>query len=254
MTIVLYGLATFAVIFGGGILGLLFGRVLPEEYRSDATQRIVQTATGMISLLAALVLGLLVATAKNKFDTSNQQVEQFAASLMVLNRELVNYGPEANDTKAMLRKYTIAKIAETWPSGPGPKSGPDDPPAWKLLESLQQSLTGLAPHTEPQRAGATRASQTAADLVKTTWLQAAEESQHVPHPFVLIMIVWLFVLFVSFGLFAPRNALVVIALLVGALSIAGAVVLIVDMDSPFEGMIVVSADPMQEALARMNAP
>jgi hypothetical protein len=124
MTIVLYGLATFAVIFGGGILGLLFGRVLPEEYRSDATQRIVQTATGMISLLAALVLGLLVATAKNKFDTDNQQIEQFAANLMVLNRELVNYGPEANDTKAMLRKYAIAKIAETWPSGPGPKSIP----------------------------------------------------------------------------------------------------------------------------------
>ena len=70
----------------------------------------------------------------------------------------------------------------------------------------------------------------------------------------MILIVWLFVLFVSFGLFAPRNALVVIALLVGALSIAGAVVLIVDMDSPFEGMIVVSADPMQEALAKMNAP
>jgi hypothetical protein len=202
MTIALYGLATFAIIFGGGILGLLFGRVLPEEYRSDATQKIVQTATGMISLLAALVLGLLVATAKNKFDTDNQQIEQFAANLMLLNRELVNYGPEANDIKAMLRKYTIAKIAETWPNGTGPKSGPDDPPAWKLLESLQQSLTGLAPHTEAQRAEATRTSQTAAVLVKTTWIQAAEESQHVPHPFVLIMIVWLFVLFVSFGLFA----------------------------------------------------
>jgi hypothetical protein len=254
MTIVSYGLATFAVIFCGGLLGLLLGRLLPEEYRNDATQRIVQTATGMISLLAALVLGLLVATAKNKFDTSNQQVEQFAASLMLLNRELVNYGPEADGTKALLHKYTIAKIAETWPGSPGPKPGPNDPPAWKMLESLQQSLTGLAPKTESQRSEAARASQTAADLAKTTWLQAAEESQHVPHPFVLIMIVWLFVLFVSFGLFAPRNMLVVIALLVGALSIAGAVVLIVDMDSPFEGMIVVSADPMQEALAKMNAP
>jgi hypothetical protein len=143
MTIVLYGLAALAVVFGGGLLGLLVGRLLPEEYRSDATQRVVQTATGMISLLAALVLGLLVATAKNKFDTSNQQAEKFAASLMLLNRELVNYGPAANDTKALLRKYTIAKITETWPGAPGPKPGPDDPPAWKLLESLQQSLTGL---------------------------------------------------------------------------------------------------------------
>jgi len=254
MTIILYGLATFAVIFGGGIFGLLLGRILPEEYRSDATKNIVQTATGMVSLLAALVLGLLVATAKNKFDTSNQQVEQFAASLMLLNRELVNYGSEADDAKALLHKYTVAKIAETWPGRPGPKPGANDPPAWKLLESLQQSLTELAPKTESQRSEAARASQTAADLAKTTWLQAAVESEHVPHPFVLIMIVWLFVLFVSFGLFAPRNMLVVIALLVGALSIAGAVVLIVDMDSPFEGMIVVSADPMQEALSKMNAP
>ena len=236
------------------MLGLLFGRVLPEEYRSDATKNIVQTATGMVSLLAALVLGLLVATAKNKFDTSNQQVEQFAASLMLLNRELVNYGPEANDPRALFRKYTLAKIAETWPDGPGPKPGPGDPPPWKLLESLQQSLTELAPKTASQRAEAATASETAAALAKTTWLQAAEESEHVPHPFVLIMIVWLFVLFVSFGLFAPRNMLVVIALLVGALSIAGAVVLIVDMDSPFEGMIVVSADQMQEALAKINAP
>jgi hypothetical protein len=254
LPIVLYGLAALVVVFGGGMLGLLLGRVLPEKYHSDATQRVVQTATGMVSLLSALVLGLLVATAKNKFDTSNQQVEQFAASLMLLNRELVNYGPEANDTKTLLRKYTVAKIAETWPDGPGPKPEPNDPAAWKLLESLQQSLTELAPKTASQRAEAATASEMAAALVKTTWLQAAEESEHVQHPFVLVMIVWLFVLFVSFGLFAPRNMLVVIALLIGALSIAGAVVLIVDMDSPFEGMIVVSADPMQEAFAKMNAP
>src|SRR6202021_1635900 len=87
-TIALYGLATFAALFGGGILGLLAGRLMPEKYHDDSTRAIVQTATGMVSLLAALVLGLLVATAKNKFDTSNQQVEQFAASLMLLNRQL----------------------------------------------------------------------------------------------------------------------------------------------------------------------
>jgi hypothetical protein len=100
----------------------------------------------MISLLAALVLVLLVATARNKCDFGNQQIEQFAASLMLLNRELTNYGPEARDAKDILRKYSITKIAETCPGGPEPKPGPDYPPAWKLLESLQQSLTGLAPH------------------------------------------------------------------------------------------------------------
>ena len=110
MTIVLYGLVTFAVLFGGALLGLFLGGNLPEKYHSDSTQKIVQTATGMVSLLAALVLGLLVATAKNKFDTTNQQTEQFAGSLMLLNRELSNYGPEASDAKALLRKYIVARI------------------------------------------------------------------------------------------------------------------------------------------------
>ena len=133
MEIALYGLITFAVVFAGGLLGLLLGRFLPEKYHNDETQRIVQTATGMVSLIAALVLGLLVATAKGKFDTTNQLTEEFAAKLMLINRELVNFGPEANDARALLRKYTIAKIAATWPGEVGPKPEAGDPPAWKLL-------------------------------------------------------------------------------------------------------------------------
>jgi hypothetical protein len=123
-----------------------------------------------------------------------------------------------------------------------------------LLESLQQSMSGLKPSTDVQRSEAAAASGAGVDLEKATWLQAAQESEHLQHPFVIILILWLFVLFVSFGLFAPRNSLVVAALLVGALAISGAVLLIVDMDSPFEGMLVVSPQPMQQALAQMSNP
>lgn len=252
MEIALYGLITFAVVFAGGLLGLLLGRLLPEQYHNDDTQRIVQTATGMVSLIAALVLGLLVATAKGKFDSTYQLTEEFAAKLMLINRELVNFGPEGNDARALLRKYTIAKIAATWPAEAGPKPGPGDPPPWKLLESFGQSLSGLTPKTEAQRSEATAASAAAADLEKATWLGAAQESAHVQHPFVVMLILWLFVLFVSFGLFAPRNGVVVAALLVGALAIAGAVFLIIDMDSPYTGILVVSPRPMQQALANMS--
>jgi hypothetical protein len=207
----------------------------------------------MVSLLAVLVLGLLVATAKNKFDTTNQLTEEFAAKLMLINRELVNYGPEANPERSLLRKYTIARIAAAWPGEAGPKPEPDDPPAWELLERLQHGLSGLSGKTEAQRSEMTRASETAADLAKATWLETAQASAHVQHPFIIILIVWLFILFISFGLFSRRNALVVVALLVGALAISGAVVLIVDMDSPYEGLIVVSPDPMKQALAQIGA-
>jgi hypothetical protein len=253
-TIALYGLATFAALFGGGILGLLAGKLMPEKYHDDSTRAIVQTATGMVSLLAALVLGLLVATAKNKFDTSNKQTEEYAASLMLLDRELVNFGPGANETKSLLRKYTAAKIAETWRQTENPKPKLGSPPAWQLLESLQLSIRDLKPEFEAQRSALANASSIAAELNKTTWLERAEEMDHVQHPFILILLAWFAILFFSIGLFAPRNGLVIAALVVGALSIAGAVVLIADLDSPFEGILVVSAEPMQEALARISAP
>jgi hypothetical protein len=98
--------------------------------------------------LPRLARGLLVAAAKNKFDTNNRQVEQFAASLMLLNRALVNYGSEADDTKVLLRKYTIAKIAETWPGGPGPNPEPAIPGlevAWQAQEATGVcELTAIA--------------------------------------------------------------------------------------------------------------
>jgi hypothetical protein len=132
----------------------------------------------MVSLSTALVLGLLVATAKNKFDISNKQTEEFAANLMLIDRELANYGPESNDIKSLLRKYTVAKIAATWPQESGPKPGFGDPLAWKLLESVQQKLRDVAPQSESQRSTVTSALRIAAELTKTTWLQTAQESHH----------------------------------------------------------------------------
>jgi hypothetical protein len=253
-TIASYGLLAFAVIFGGGMLGVLLGKILPERYFGDATKSIVQTASGMVSLLAALVLGLLVATAKNKFDNRNKQTEVLAGSLMFLDRQLVNYGAGANDERLLLRQYTSSKIAETWAQGHRAKPRPGDPPTWKLLEELQQRLHGLTAGSEAQRAAAASALQIVGDLEKTSWLETAQASDHVPQPFVVTLIAWLFVLFVSFGLFAPRNALVIVALLVGALAVSGAIALIVDIDLPFEGIIAVSPQPMQEALSQMITP
>jgi hypothetical protein len=66
MAIALYGLVAFAIIFSGALSGLFLARLLPEHYRHDATRRVVQTSMAMVSLLSALVLGLLVATAKKQ--------------------------------------------------------------------------------------------------------------------------------------------------------------------------------------------
>jgi hypothetical protein len=254
MRILVFGLSAFAVIFGGGLLGFLLSRRLPERYNDAGTRAVVTTAMRTVSLLSALVLGLLIATAKNKFDSNNAQTERFAADVMSLNRELVNYGPDATDIRALLRRYTLAKIAAGWPSLDGPKPAPDDPMPWQLIDEAQQKLRALHPKSEEQHATLLGALQIAGDFTRSTWLQKAQEADHVPQPFVLILLVWLCLLFVGLGLFAPRNAVTVAALLVTALSIASAVALIDDMDAPYRGFIVVSPQPMQRALAEIGAP
>jgi hypothetical protein len=245
-------LVAFAAMFGGLILGFALGKIMPERYRGAPTERIVQNAVRMISLLSLLVLGLLVASAKSKFDTSDSQSVHFAANLMLLNSELVNYGPETDDIKSLLKKFAVAEVAETWNLKNGPRPDADDPPALQLVESIQQKLLMMAPASEYQRAMARSASQIVADIVNARWLRSALVSDHSPQAFVWVLMAWLSILFVAFGLFAPPNLVTIAALLVCALSMCGAIGLILDLDKPFMGIVTVSPEPMLNALAKIS--
>jgi hypothetical protein len=67
-----------------------------------------------------------------------------------------------------------------------------------------------------------------------------------------VLVFWLIILFVSFGLFAPPNATVFAALFVCALSVSGAIFLILELDQPFEGHIQISSGPLRNALAHLG--
>ena len=193
----------FAATFGGTILGFALGKIMPEKYRGAPTERIVQNAVRMLSLLSLLVLGLLVASAKSKFDTSDSQSLRFAANVMLLNSELVNYGPGTDDIKSLLKKFAVAEVAETWDLKNGPRPDPDDPPALRLVESMQQKLLMLTPASEYQRAMARSASQIVADMVNARWLRRALVSDRSPQAFVWVVTAWLSILSSPLVYFRP---------------------------------------------------
>ena len=118
---------------------------------------------------------------------------------------------------------------------------------------MQAKLLELAPRDEAQRWLQSRALQLGGDLAEERWLLAAESEGSVPRPFLAVLVFWLAILFAGFGLFAPRHATDVAALLVCALSLAAAVFLILEMDRPFAGLVTVSAAPMRTALARLGS-
>jgi hypothetical protein len=240
----------FGCVFGGALGGMLIRAALPEEHLAQATQDVIKLGTGMVATLAALVIGLLLFSAKNSYEVRDTELRQFAANLILLDRQLVHYGAETKEARDLLRHYVSFKIDSTWT---GEASRPvTETHGWTLLEDVQDRLRGLSPTTDAQHWLQTRALQISAELERTRWLLDVQKDTAIPKPFLLMLTFWLTVIFGSFGLLAPRNATTIAILLVCALSIAGAVFLILDMDRPFFGVVRISSAPMREALATLS--
>ncbi|MDB5611081.1 MAG: hypothetical protein JWP25_7981 [Bradyrhizobium sp.] len=246
------GLIAFCCIFGAGVAGLLLQKILPQNQRTDAAQKMVQITMNVVAILAALVLGLLIASTKTSFDTRSKEIEQFSANLTLLDRELLHFGQEQKDLRALLRDFTTRKIAQTWPTDHGSQPAVDDVQTVQMLDDIEDRLRVLTPQTEIERLARSSALQLAGELKRTNRLLTVQESGRTPRPFLVVVIFWVSVLFVSYTIFAPFNATVIATMLVAALSVSIAVNLIFDMDQPFLGFIKVSSAPMEQALEKMK--
>jgi hypothetical protein len=238
----------FACVFAGAIGGMLIHRALPEHQVTKETEDVIRLGTGIIATLSALVIGLLIASAKSSFDTKDTAIRQFSADLILLDRQLIHYGPETKDARDLLRRYIVFATDATWPDE---ASNPvNDTRGWLLLEDLQDSLRALVPRDDAQRWLRDRALQISGDLSRTHWLLDVQTGSSIRTPFLVVLVFWLTLIFASFGLFAPRNATALMALGICALSIAGAFFLILEMDRPFSGLIQISSAPIREALGQ----
>jgi hypothetical protein len=246
------GLLTFYFTFGAALAGLFLQSKLPESNRTEATQKAVQNAMSVVGVLSALVLGLLIADSKSSFDTRSREVEQFAANLTLLDRELMHFESETKDLHDVLRAFTVRKIALTWRTGHGREPVMHDTHSVHMLDDIQERLRAWTPQTEVQREGRTNALQLTTELKRTSRLLAIQQSGQTSPAFLVVVIFWLSMLLLSYAIFAPLNAAAVIALLVCSISVSTAVNLIYDMDRPFAGFVRISSAPMQQTLDQMR--
>jgi hypothetical protein len=239
----------FGVVFGGALLGMTLRALLPEHHLSQDSKDVVKLGMGLIGTIAALVLGLLIASAKSSFDTQRNGLAQLSANLILLDRILAHYGPEAKECREQLRETVAAMLNEIWPED-RTQAGKVEPTT--ASESLYERIQGLAPHTEAQRALQAAALKTGVDVAQARWLLSSQKGSAIPLPFLVVLVFWVALLFASFGLFARPNATVIVALLLCALSVAGAIFLILELDRPFDGLIQLSSDPLRRALAQLG--
>jgi len=243
----------FACVYGGALLGMLVRTWLPEHHVSGDARDVMKLGIGLIATTTALVLGLLTASAKSAFDTENAEIRSSAANLVVLDRTLAQYGPEAAPVRAMLEQVVAKRIALTWPASGDDPVRMDSSELQHGGEAIEQSIRVLQPASDAQRVLQAKAIAVVSDLLKSRWIvmgQAAGSS--IPTPFLIVVVFWLSVIFACFGALAPANGTLAAVLGLSAMSVAAAVFLILEMDHPFGGLIRVSSDPLRYALSQIG--
>ena len=243
-------LVAFAFIFGGALAGMILRTSLPDHHLSADSKEVVKLGMGLVGTMAALILGLLVASAKTSFDAQSSELTQASANIVVLDRVLAQYGPETREVRELLRGAVARIIEDTWSHGRHASSqfGGASTSNGIMLEKIQ----ALSAETEFQRAIKSQAWNMALNLGQTRWLLYEQGTTSVSKPMVVIMVFWLTIVFVSWGLLAPRNPTVVATLFTAALSVSGAIFLILEMYNPYRGVIQISNAPMRSALALLG--
>jgi Protein of unknown function (DUF4239) len=241
----------FACLFGAGLLGLRLRAMLPENHLSSETKDAVKFGMGLVATMAALVLGLLVASTKGSYDTQKSEVAQMAAKIVFLDRLLANYGSESAESRDLLRRSVGSAINHMWPDKKSSQAAQLDPSV-SSGEAFFNSIQKLSPQNDVQRSLKSQAAQIATDLGQMRWLLFEQTETSISVTMLIVLISWLAIIFMSAGLFAPPNATVIIALMLAALSVSGAIFLILELDMPFDGVIQISKKPMYNALVHLG--
>ena len=245
------GALVFACLFGAGVLGVRVRAALPEDHLSSETKDAVKVGMGLVATMAALVLGLLVASTKGTYDTQKGEVTQMAAKIVFLDRVLANYGSETAESRELLRRSVGSAISHMWPDKKSSQTAQLDP-SESSGEAVFNSIEKLSPQNDVQRSLKSQAAQIATDLGQMRWLLFEQTDTSISVTMLIVLISWLAIIFMSAGLFAPPNATVIIALMLAAVSVAGAIFLILELDMPFDGVIQISPGPMRNALIHLG--
>ena len=250
MTALLVSLITFALVFGGAWLGMYVRNVLSEDHLREEVRDVIKLSTGLIGTMAALVLGLLIASAKNSFDTKSTQINQITTNIILLDLDLERYGPDAKKLRIMLRQAIPPLIDRIWSEGDRAKSSAFSATveANEFIEKVQQ----LEPNNDSKRALQAQILSTAANLAQARLSLFTQLNGAIPAPFLVILIFWLAIIFTSFGLFVRPNRIVIVTFFVGGLSVASAIFLILEMGQPFTGLMQISREAPLHALAPLG--
>ncbi len=245
-------LLVFAFMFTGALIGMSLRSLLGRHDLNPDSKEVVKLSLGLIATLTALVLGLLVATAKTGFDARNAQIRQITSNVVLLDTVLEQYGPETRNARTQLRRLVPAMADRIWNSEI--EETPSLTPFQKTPEgeAYFRDLQSVVARNDNQRGLRDRAFAITNEIVQARIQLHAQMGSSIQTPFLVVLVFWLVVLFMGFGLFGRASPVTVGALLVCALSVSGAVFLILELDRAFNGIMGISSEALRNALVPLR--
>jgi Protein of unknown function (DUF4239) len=249
MIILAIALALFLGLVSVTLAGARVHRVLTAEQLSAESRDAMKLALGLVATMTAILLGLLISSAKSAFDTTRSEVIQMAAKVALLDRVLILYGPETAGARRALRDAIAEGVQRTWPDRRGVPVRLE--PNQQMGDAVYVAMSHLTPRDEAQHALKTQAANLMVQLAELRSLVEAQAVSSVSKPLLIALILWLLVIFFGFSVLAPANLPSTLALVAGAFSVACAVLIILDLNYPFAGIVRIPSDPMINTLSHL---
>ena len=245
-------LIVLACVFGSAMLGLYLQKILPDNHLSSESKDAVKLATGLIATMAALLLGLLVSSAKSSFDKIDNALVETAARILVLDRALADYGPETQAIRHAIKNYYISRVGMLTSNKKSEVNKIGGQKTTASFEVFRAKLLQLSPGNDSQRQLQAQALEAYNELALMRWQGLLSKDSKVSMPLLVVLVSWLAIIFAAFGLFSPNNRTVKAVLFLSALSVSGAIFLMMELNSPLTGFIRISDAAMYDTIAHLG--
>lgn len=253
MDALLFAIAVAVLAFGAGVLGLKLRDWLPPKHAPDEARGMIGAMTGMLSLLLALVLGTLVGSAYSIYTTQKTELETLAARAVQLDVALEAYGPETEPGRAALRKAIRQSYDKIWGDQPTGPAGVDVKSVMAGTKLVDNFLLSLTPKTDAQKQMLASATAASTQIAQTRVMMILQLAAGINWPLLSIVVAWSLLLFCGYGLVSPMNATVLTALALGAMAVASALLLIIELSRPYAGVFKIPAGSVEQALDALGA-
>ncbi|MTH64413.1 DUF4239 domain-containing protein [Paracoccus shanxieyensis] len=223
---------------------------LASQHVSDETNNVIRLVANLFVVMTSLVFGLLINSSRAGFESLDNQVHSYSTHLILLDRSLSAYGPDADPTRVLLARYVELAIAN--PARLRRDETLRDYSSEHGLTAVGDALAVLVPADAAAQSLLDDIRQQYQQLVEERWdiIEAAQRS--VPVPLIAMLAAWLALIFASFGYRAPKNGVVTACVTIAAALISGSLYLVMDMNRPFSGPMQISDAPLRQVLSELR--